>query len=435
MGKWHTADVKLVRPSNLAMPQVKTMLEFLGVPLRAQPQKREDKNRLLSEKIGADPIKAQSAYDVIVRGIMPQVAVAAQADIDKVKSHYIKVIEEALTDSNLERLHTAIDARVDQASQGMEKRMEQAALKAISAAAEKHRPVVIKMGKEKPKQVKGILPKEFERIVQLASQRVPVMLVGPAGCGKTYIAEKVAEALNLKFYGQSCSAGVSESIFTGWLLPIEKGGTFVYVESPFIHAYENGGVFLLDEMDASDPNMLTFLNMPIANQQFFLAQRFNKPLVKRHKDFVVLAAANTFGKGADAQYVGRNALDAATLDRFRAGMVYMDYSAEVEGTLVHPDVLVWGLAVRDFIYKNKLRRIMSTRVMLDLTKLTENCGWTKDDWERSYFADWSRDEMDRWRKAQADAALALQAAQPTLGPDGKPVAQPSMPNMAAGGLR
>lgn len=413
------SSIKHVRISSLAHAHVKTLLDYLGVPLRTQPKHRNDKNVMLAARIEADPVKAQSAYELIVLGKLPEVAKAAQEDIDKLKAHYTKVISDALSDSNLEVLHERITKAVDEASQGMEKRMEKAALQAIAEAAEKHRPVVIKMGSAKPKHVKGVLPKEYERIVQLASQRVPVMLVGPAGCGKTYISAKVSEALEytvgprkgkpLAFYDQSCSAGVSESIFTGWLLPIEKGGTFEYVESPFIHAYENGGVFLLDEMDASDPNMLTFLNKAIANDSFFLPQRHKNPLVKKHKDFVVIAAANTFGKGADAEYVGRNALDAATLDRFRAGMVHMDYSAEVEGTLVHPEVLTWGLAVRQFIYKNKLRRIMSTRVMLDLTKMQENCGWKREDWETAYFADWSRDEMDRWRKAQADAALLMQS--------------------------
>ena len=427
MGRYNPEQVKHVRSSNLAMPQVKTMLEFLGVPLRMQPKSRGDKDRLLTEKIAGDPIKAQSAYEVIVLNKLPEVAKAAQDDIDKVRAHFTRLIADALADSNLEVLHEGIRKTVDEAGRGMEKRMEQAALKAINEAAEKHRPVVIKMGSAKPKRVKGVLPKEYERIVQLASQRIPVMMVGPAGCGKTYIAAKVAEALeytvgpkkgkSLAFYDQSCSAGVSESIFTGWLLPVEKGGSFDYVASPFITAYENGGAFLLDEMDASDPNMLTFLNKAIANDSFYLPQRHKNPLVKKHPDFVVLAAANTFGKGADAEYVGRNALDAATLDRFRAGMVHMDYSAEVEGTLVHPDVLTWGLAVRKFIYANRLRRIMSTRVLLDMTKMTENCGWGKDDWEAAFFADWSRDEMDRWRKAQADAALAFQTAQTQAGAD------------------
>jgi cobaltochelatase CobS len=43
---------------------------------------------------------------------------------------------------------------------------------------------------------------------------------------------------------------------------------------------------------------------------------FPDKTVKRHPDFVTVACANTFGGGATSQYVGRNPIDAATLDRF-----------------------------------------------------------------------------------------------------------------------
>ena len=36
----------------------------------------------------------------------------------------------------------------------------------------------------------------------------------------------------------------------------------------------------------------------------------------KHTDSVFIAACNTFGLGANAKYVGRNRLDAATLNRF-----------------------------------------------------------------------------------------------------------------------
>jgi hypothetical protein len=75
----------------------------------------------------------------------------------------------------------------------------------------------------------------------------------------------------------------------------------------------------------------------------------------------------------------------------------MDYSLEVESALVDQEVHEWCLTVRDFIYKNRLRRIMSTRVMLDLTRMKLNCEWGREDWEKVYFADWSRDELAKWK--------------------------------------
>lgn len=258
----------------------------------------------------------------------------------------------------------------------------------------KYRPVeIVALGK--PKKLKARQHVAFERVVQLASQRVNVLMTGPAGCGKTYLGAQVAEALGLEFSSISCSVGMSESQLAGWLLPTGKGGAFEYQPAPFVSMYEKGGVFLLDEIDAGDANTLTFTNKALANTGFFVPQRLKKPYVQKHKDFVALAAANTFGTGADAKYVGRNQLDAATLDRFKAGTVVLDYDKVLEQELVHPGVLEWGWKIRELITKQNLRKIMSTRVMLDLTKMAEAYKWGQEQWETAYFSDWSEDERRR----------------------------------------
>lgn len=381
-------DVKAANLDSLDSNHIMVMLDYLGVTRARRPNPKEQRVALLRERIAAEPAKAQLAYDVIVLNKTPQATAAITADVQALKDHFYAAMRDVLDDDRQGAVRAKIATMAEELRDGLMTFGKQA----LAEAAKNYRPVVITEGAA-TRVVKGVLPKEFETMVQLCGQRIPLMLVGPAGCGKTYLASKVAEALGLKFYDQSCSEGVSESIFTGWLLPIEKGGAFEYVPSPFVTAYENGGVFLLDEIDAANPNLLTFLNKAIANDSFFLPQRYKNPLVKKHPDFVVIAAANTFGNGADGQYVGRNALDAATLDRFRAGMLHMDYSDEVETALVDADVLSWGRAIRKAIRQHGLRRIMSTRVLLDLTKMKRCCQWGADMWNKTYFADWSRDEM------------------------------------------
>ena len=258
-----------------------------------------------------------------------------------------------------------------------------------------YRPIeIVKTGSAKRK-IKGRQHAAFERVLQLASQRVNVLLVGPAGSGKTYLGEQIAKALGFNFSSISCSAGMSESQLAGWLLPTGAGGKFEYAPSPYVNIYKKGGVFLFDEIDAGDPNTLTFVNKGIANDGFFVPQNLKEPYVKKHEDFVCIAAANTFGTGADTQYVGRNPLDAATLDRFKVGTVVMDYDKELEAELIHPKVLEWGWKIRGLINSNRLRRIMSTRVMLNLTKMTEAYKWGLTEWESAYFSDWSSDERRR----------------------------------------
>lgn len=309
----------------------------------------------------------------------PNAQAASSVDADDVRA----IVDEVLSE------------RVGDGMKDLAKEMANKIEEIAKSSLDKYRKIEIVTPINGSSKMKGVMPAEFDRLVKLASQRVNVMMVGPAGCGKTFLGKKIAEALKLNFSSISCSAGMSESQLAGWLLPVGKSGTFEYVPSPFVEMYEKGGVFLLDEVDAADPNTLTFINKAIANDSFFLPQRHKKPEVVRHKNFVCLAAANTYGTGADAMYVGRNQLDAATLDRFRAGMVIMDYSPIVEKALIHPKVLEWGLRIREAIQRNKLRKIMSTRVMLDLTKMTEAYNWGPEDWNKSYFADWKADEISR----------------------------------------
>ena len=237
----------------------------------------------------------------------------------------------------------------------------------------------------------GYVRPEFADLLLNAQVGVNSLIVGPAGCGKTHLAHQVAEAIGREFASVSCTAGMSESALSGWLLPVEAGGVFSYVPSDFVTMYEDGGVFLFDEIDAADPNTLLFVNQALANGSFYLPQRRGSSRVKRHENFVCIAAANTYGTGANMTYAGRERLDEATLDRFRAGMLVLDYDKAFERKAVDPDLLAWGWAVRQRINENRLNRVMSTRFLLDATRLMK-AGRTFDAIKATYFSGWKADE-------------------------------------------
>ena len=151
----------------------------------------------------------------------------------------------------------------------------------------------------------GVQHFQFEKLLKYVQTKNNIFLVGSAGSGKTTAAENVAKALNIKFY--FTGAINSEYKLTGF---IDAQGRIVNTE--FRKAYENGGLFLFDEIDASFPQAILAFNAALAND----FMDFPDKKVQRHKNFYCIAAANTFGTGADRQYVGRNQLDAATLDRF-----------------------------------------------------------------------------------------------------------------------
>lgn len=187
----------------------------------------------------------------------------------------------------------------------------------------------------------------------IGDRRPNAWLAGPAGSGKTTAAIQVAEALDLPFY--STGAVQTEYKLTGFVNAEGQP-----VRTPFREAFEHGGVFLWDEVDGSHPNALVAFNQALANGSF----AFPDAMVDKHPDFIAIAAANTFGQGATVEYVGRNRIDAATLDRFV--FIEWDYDEELEKQIAGNDGWVEVvLAYRRAVAALSMRHIVSPRASID----------------------------------------------------------------------
>jgi hypothetical protein len=170
----------------------------------------------------------------------------------------------------------------------------------------------------------SVMHHKFPLLAAAVAARVNTMLVGPAGSGKTTAAAQVAKALGLPFYGTG--AINTEYKLSGF---IDAQGRVI--STAFRKAFEHGGVFLFDEIDGSLPGALLAFNSALANDWY----DFPDANIKRHDDFRVIAGANTFGTGADRQYVGRNQLDAASLDRY--AVLEWGYDEALEAAMIGAD--------------------------------------------------------------------------------------------------
>ena len=222
-------------------------------------------------------------------------------------------------------------------------------------------PKVIEVKTEKEvRKVEGCTHKEFETILKLVGADIPVFLSGPAGCGKNVICKQVAEALGLEFF--FTNAVTQEYKLTGF---IDANGR--YHETQFYKAFTEGGVFMLDEIDASTPEVLVILNAAIANRYF----DFPTGRVTAHEDFRIVAAGNTFGTGADVEYTGRYQLDASSLDRF--AIIEVDYDKDVESSIAGGDkeILDFVYTLRKAIKDADLKFTVSYRAIERLGKLKD----------------------------------------------------------------
>lgn len=158
----------------------------------------------------------------------------------------------------------------------------------------------------------------FERAMTYVRARLHTLLVGPAASGKSTFAEQAAEILSaeegveIEVYENPCSDMMTVDDLVGYV----GVDATTYRRTALRDAFEFGGVFLLDELDNANGGVLVAINTITA---LGVGKTFRFPdgkRVARHRNFVIVAGANTWGRGADGKYNARQALDESTLSRF-----------------------------------------------------------------------------------------------------------------------
>jgi energy-coupling factor transporter ATP-binding protein EcfA2 len=216
---------------------------------------------------------------------------------------------------------------------------------------------------------------KMDRVVKSLARRKHVWLVGPAGSGKTTAASMAAEMLGMRYSEMSLGPASSQ-----WDLNGFKNANGDYVPGEMRDTYENGGVFMLDEIDNANPSVLVAINAALGGTH----GNFPDGRVKKHKDFVCIAGANTFGRGADRMYVGRTQIDATTIDRFK--FLPFDYDEEAELDWAGHDQSRWVefvQKVRHAAMERGLRVIVSPRASINgADELRDDEDWNNvaDEW-------------------------------------------------------
>jgi cobaltochelatase CobS len=239
----------------------------------------------------------------------------------------------------------------------------------------------------------------LDRMIINAKLGLNTLLVGPAGSGKSFSANQLAEALDLQFGHICLTAGASET----WLFGRQTPNGFI--EGVFSKLYKNGGVFLADEFDAADPNLLLSINTALANNSLY--NPISGEEIKRHDNFVFVGACNTFGKGGDHIYTGRNRLDAATLDRFI--MIQVAYNESVEELLCPDNELRLTLQqVRAQLKTMGSDEVISTRAIAAAYKQAQ-AGVKVDDILQSITSSWPIDLQNIMAKTRESVKKAVKA--------------------------
>jgi cobaltochelatase CobS len=208
--------------------------------------------------------------------------------------------------------------------------------------------------------VEGLRHYMFETILKRIAAGSNVYLTGQAGTGKTTIAEQIAKAVPNSEGGTGrdfyCTGAVSfKSELEGFI-----NATGEYRETSLYKAFKYGGIFLFDEIDGCSANALLAFNAILANK----VASFPCGVVKKHPDFACIAAANTYGRGADRRYSGRCPLDESSLDRFE--QLPFDVDEDLERAIAQNDEWVeFVQGVRAAVERLKMDHLVSPRASID----------------------------------------------------------------------
>ncbi|MHA2297236.1 MAG: AAA family ATPase [Candidatus Hodarchaeales archaeon] len=151
---------------------------------------------------------------------------------------------------------------------------------------------------------------EFEFLLKSIEQKIPVIIEGDTGTGKTEMAKVLANYLKRPFYRVDGDESLTAHKIVGWFDPplvLQKGFTKeTFIPGPLTRAMEEGGIFFFNETNRAPSESVNTVLTAIEERVIFVPRL--EP-VKAHDDFVAIFTMNPL------EHVATNPLPQAFHDR------------------------------------------------------------------------------------------------------------------------
>ena len=166
--------------------------------------------------------------------------------------------------------------------------------------------------------------REVELFEAAYKNRMPVMLKGPTGCGKTRFVRHMAYRLGLPLYTVSCHDDLTSSDLVGRYLI--KGGETVWMDGPVTRAVRGGGICYLDEVVEARKDTTVVIHPLADDRRMLMVEKLGEEL-RAPDNFILVISYNPGYQNILKE------LKPSTRQRFMA--LDFDYpSAEVEKEIV-----------------------------------------------------------------------------------------------------
>ncbi len=130
---------------------------------------------------------------------------------------------------------------------------------------------------------------EFEVFEAAWSKRLPVMLKGPTGCGKTRFLEHMAHRLGRPLVTVSCHEDLTSSDLVGRFLL--EGDETVWQDGPLTRAVKEGAICYLDEIVEARTDTTVVIH-PLTDHRRHLPLEKKSQVVDAHPDFMLVISYN-----------------------------------------------------------------------------------------------------------------------------------------------
>jgi nitric oxide reductase NorQ protein len=119
--------------------------------------------------------------------------------------------------------------------------------------------------------------------------RLPLLLKGPTGCGKTRFVAHMAARLGRRLYTVSCHDDLTAADLTGRYLL--KGGDTVWVDGPLTRAVREGAICYLDEVVEARKDVTVVLH-PVTDDRRTLPLERTGEFVEAPPEFMLVVSYN-----------------------------------------------------------------------------------------------------------------------------------------------
>lgn len=213
--------------------------------------------------------------------------------------------------------------------------------------------------------------KEIEVFNHSYKQKIPFLLKGPTGTGKSRFIEFMAHQLESELITVSCHEETSSTDLIGRY--IIKGAETIWLDGPLTLAVKKGAILYLDEIAEARPDVIVAIHSLTDHRRELFVDKLGET-IKAHPDFMLVASFNP------GYQRGFKELKPSTRQRFVA-ISFQYPEAKVETEILVAETNIDENDAKKLVnIANKIRNLtelgltetVSTRLLVDAAKLMKS---------------------------------------------------------------